>query len=506
MNHKNRIIRILSLALALVLITSVFSACKKKEEEENTGSTGSTASNITLRVFNSKGENASQFKAMCDAFTSETGIKTEAFSVGAGEDTLEPLRAQMQSNNPPAIFSIQGLKELPEWQESGAALDLNTVTDTDLKTIIDAIPQDMRLSPDGTKSFGIPYNLEGYGYIVDPVMLDDLFGNGKGDEIVKDLRTCSYDYFITFCNAVNSYIKNPASTDVKIGDHTYTFRNTKTGRAVKLNGIFAFAGSQKWTYGDHTVNVALNAVLKNPREASTITETQFDELKEPLKLYAETLDYVSSHVGGLKGPAARSRDLISDTSFGYDQSIQMLADGNALFLQQGNWAAANIANVSEDVSKRVVFIPIKMPMTDSVVKTGITAAEFNSSIPVYVPNYYAINSKVSTAEKEAAYKFLAWMHKKENTQKYIVDSFKFIPWYKAGEVTVTDSLSNSIISYVNEKKTLAAPYHGAPVVWSSDTLGIKIMEEYMIKTDWTEADYNGIADYAISSWKNLIQK
>jgi len=516
MSFKRLFVCILTLTLLMVTMA----ACGNVDEGTSSANTSSpenssdssepsdesnnAGSGVTIHIFNSKGENAAEFEAMCKAFSEETGINVVPFSVGAGEDASEPLRAQMQGTNPPAIFPMQGLKELPEWEESGAALDLTTVTDPDFKAIVDAIPQDMRLSPDGQKSYGVPYNVEGYGYIVDPVMVDDLFGAGNGEAVIAALRTASYEDFIAFCDAVDAYISAPSAAEVTVGGSTFTFQAEKTGLAENLNGVFAFAGSEKWTYGDHLVNVALNAVLSNPLAASNITDEQFEALRNPLMAYAEALDYISTHVGALNGPATRSRDLISSTNFGYDQSVQMLADGNALFLQQGNWVASNIAKVNQEVSDRVVFIPIKMPVTDDMIVTGRTAAEFNNSIPVFVPNYYAVNAKVSEEEQAAAFKFLVWMHETENMQTYVVDSFKFIPWFKGSELTVTDSLSNSITTYVDEGMTLAAPYHGAPGAWSGDTFGLKLMEEYLIKEDWTADDYAAIAEYGISSWKNLL--
>lgn len=61
-----------------------------------------------LVVFNAKGENASEFEEMCKAFSEETGIATKAFSVGSGEDSDEVLRAQMNSDTPPAVYNSSG--------------------------------------------------------------------------------------------------------------------------------------------------------------------------------------------------------------------------------------------------------------------------------------------------------------------------------------------------------------------------------------------------------------
>ncbi len=483
-------------ALFIVTIIALFAVgCSQGEDNMNRSD--------TLYLFNSKGENAEAFQKMCDDFTKETGIPTSAFSVGSGQDAQEPLRTQMNSVNPPAIFSLQGLKELPEWKESGRLLDLSKVENKEMKALAEAIPESMRLSDDGKSSYGIPFNIEGYGYMVDKKMLEDLFSADQVEGLIDDLKDVSYEGFTAFCEAVTEYIKAPSAKTVSVNGNSYTFAAEKMGRAKKLNGVFAFAGAEKWTYGDHLINVAISAVFPDARTAQNATDAQIDRLKQPLIAYGKALDFVSSHVGGIKGTIGRGNDLINAANFGYDQSVQSYADGNALFLQQGNWAYSNIEKVNKEVAENSVFLPIKIPFTDDMIQTGKTAKEMNSSIPVYVPNYYVINAKASETAQKNAIQFLLWMQKPENVQKYVIDSFRSVPYMAEENMRIDNSLSMSILEYVEEDKTLSAPYHGAPNIWSSEVVGKELMEKYLTKHEWTEQDYAAIADFAIERWKNM---
>lgn len=500
MSHSMK--RILSTAASALLMITVLASCSSNAPK-NSASPGA-GTKETLYLFNNKGENAEQFKQMCADFTAETGIPTSPFSVGSGQDATEPLRTQMNSKNPPAFFSMQGLKELPEWVESGRALDLTTVQDAEFKKIVDAIPADMRLSTDGKASYGIPYNVEGYGYMVDRQMIADLFGPEQADAVIKDLCACSYNDFTAFCTTLDAYISAPSAATVDINGNSYTLQAAKTGRAAKLTGVFAFAGSEAWTFGDHLINVAMNAVFKTPAEAQNADAAQLDKLKQPFIAYAKGLDFVTQHVGGLKGHASRGAELINASNFGYDQSVQMFADGNDIFLQQGNWASVNIQKVDAEVAARSTFIPVKLPLTDDMITTGKTALEINQSIPVYVPGYYAINAKASEEAQKAAIQFLTWMQKPENVQKYIVTSFQSIPYNADANTQLPDSYGKSIQQYMVEGKTLAAPYHGTPNLWSNEVVGKKVMESYLTKTTWTEQDYADIADYAIAQWKERL--
>ena len=64
-------------------------------------------------------------------------------------------------------------------------------------------------------------------------------------------------------------------------------------------------------------------------------------------------------------------------------------------------------------------------------------------------------------------------------------------------------LSQSILEYKNQGDILPAAYHGAPASWSSDVVGLYLMENYLTKEEWTQADYGSIAQYAVEQWKEM---
>ncbi len=497
----------LALAVACAMAFSV-AACGPKATNEGSNAEGEApATGLVLKIYNSKGENAAQFTQMVEAYSAETGVAVDAFSIGSGQDHMEPLRAEMSSKNPPVIFSIQGLKELAEWKEGGFVLDFSTVEDPEFKALADAIAPGLRLTDDGANSYGVPYNVEGYGYIVDTQMLSDLFGGEDVNTLVSALQAASYQEWEAFIRAVNTYIQYPTNMTVTLDRKPFTLAETKTGLAQQLTGVFAVMGSQKWTYGDHFVNVALNAAFANPAEAHKVTDEGLDELAPLFEKYAQGLDLKTSFLAGANGPAKRGPDFVSEANFGYDQTVQIFSDSKALFLKQGNWAYGNIANVNPEMAQRLVFLPVKLPIAESDIQvSGLTVDKFNSSIPVFVPNYYAINAKVSPELQKEAMKFLVWLNTSDAGKAFIVDSFAFIP-YNAdpAETQLPNALGNSILSYMQSGNTLAAPYQGAPPSWAGDTLGLKMMESYMTKETWTPEDYKDIAAYAIQSWKDLRQ-
>lgn len=495
--------KLIALLLSGIMMATFLAGCNKS----NGGSSGAggTGTDYDLYIYNSKGENAEKFSALCKEYENETGKRIKVFSIGSGQDHMSTLRSEMNSKNKPGIFAIQGLKELQEWQEGGFVVNFSDLPDSKFKAMAEAIPESMRLTSDGKNNFGIPYNVEGYGYIVDTQMIADLFGADHQDDIIGELITCSYDDFTTFCTAVDQYITSPSAAKVTLNGNSYSFQAEKTGLAKNLTGVFAVMGAEDWTFGDHFINVAMNAVFDTPAAAANADSAKLDTLKEPFIAYAKALDFKTSHVAGQNGKVTRGADLVSPSNFGYDQTVAIFAQSKALFFKQGNWAYGNIQTANPEVAKRLTFIPVKMPFTKEMITVeNQTVEHLNSSIPVYVPNFYAINAKVSDAEQQEAQDFLVWLNSSNTGKKYITDEFNFIPYNADSSTTeLSDPLGNSILYYIKANNTLAAPYHGAPASWSSDVVGLKIMEDYLTKPTWTNDDYNAIAQFAIDKWKEL---
>ena len=459
-----------------------------------------------LYIYNAKGENARQFEDMCKAYTAATNVRVKAFSIGSGQDHAETLRSEMNSKNPPTIYSIYGVKELVGWVEGGFVQDLNKVTDSAFSALASGISPSLRLTTTGTTSYGVPYNVEGYGYIVDKDMLAALFGSGNVNAILADIKTAGYDEWQNLILAIDRWIKSPSAAQVTLSGKSYAFAAAKSGVATNLTGVFAVMGAEKWTYGDHFINVALNAVFTDPDDAFTATDAKIRGARPAFLDYAQALDLKTSHLAGKNGPAVRGQDFVSSANFGYDQTVQIFVESKAVFFKQGNWAYGNIADVNKAMAERLEFLPVKMPFKSAdITRTdGMTPEKLNRSIPVFVPNYYAVNALASEADKKLAYDFLVWLNTSAAGKKFLVEDFAFIP-YNADPATTTvpNSLGNSIISYIKSGDIIAAPYNGAPAPWSGEVVGLKLMEDYMTKAVWTQADYDAIADYAVDQWIRL---
>jgi raffinose/stachyose/melibiose transport system substrate-binding protein len=446
---------------------------------------------------------------MAKAYQDATGVRVKTFSIGAGADQTAPMNTEMNSKNMPTIYSVQGISNLAMWLDGGYVQDFSKVENNPAFTkLASDIAPDLRLSLGGATNYGIPYNVEGYGYIVDKKMLAELFGVSDPTVLIRDIKTATYTEWEGLVNAVDAWITRPRTMPVTVSGETYSLAAAKTALTGKLTGVIALMGSQRWTYGDHFINVALNATFATINDSLNAKEADIRKIRGPLVAYAKALDFKTRHLAGKNGPAQRGQDLVSEANFGYDQTVQIFAEGKALFFKQGNWAYNNIAVVDKEVAERLYFLPVKMPFTQSdITVPGMTVQKLERSIPVFVPNYYAVNARCAEDEKQKAYDFLVWMNTNSVAQHYIIDEMAFIPYNADPAVTtVPNSLGNSILEYMKEGDTIGDRYHGAPGPWAGDTVGAFLMEQYLVKPNWTEADYGIIADYGVEKWIELLNQ
>ena len=491
--------KFLAMILAGIMAVGMLTGCSSSGSgsgDSGSGSGSGSNKDYDLYIFNTKGENADAMEAAANAFGEEKGVTVKVFSLGSGTNSDDTLRREMNSKNKPAIFSCMNAQSLVEWVEGGFAMDLSKATNEEFKNLVSEIPDSFNLT-DGNANYGIPYNVEGYGYIVDTEMLAALFGEDQVDAFMTAFKTATYDEFEAMVNTLTAYIKEGTAGTVTLSGQDFALAAEKTGKAASLEGVFSVAGSEKWTYGDHMVNIAVDAVFKDSVAASEATKEQLEAGKGAFEAYAKALDLKTANATTERGP-----ELINATTNGYDPAVANFANSKAIFFKNGNWCYTNIEKANADIVDTLAFLPIKMPFTQDDIKVdGLTVEHMLCSIPVFVPNYYCINDKVSDEEKELAQEFLVWLNTSEAGQKFVVEDMAFIP-YNADPATTSAgySLGDSIISYMAEGNTLTNAYAGAPTGWATDTFGLQMMENYVNTAEWPDTAYEDIANFAISSW------
>jgi len=382
---KRRWTALLALMTALMMV--VLAACGGGTlNSDDSNDDNSSGKGKTLNVFQFKAEIAKEMEAMAKEYEKETGVKVVVQTVGGGSDYGAALKSQFASGNEPDVFNNGGFTEAKTWKDKLEDLS----GEKWVSDLSDLSKEPMTM--DG-KLYGMPMNLEGYGFIYNK----ELFEKAGITEVPKTL------------------------TDL-----------TKTAEKLKAEGItpFSVGYAEWWILGIHLLNIPL-AQQDDPDQfiadlnAGKAKFEDNEKYKEFMKLFDLTIKY------GNKNP------LTTD----YNTQVSQFAEGKTAILQQGNWAQQMITDVNPDI--KMGFMPI--PINDD--------AEKMDRLAVGVPNNWVVNK--NSKNKEEAKKFLEWMATSETGKDYMVNKFKFIPAFKSIEGKDLGPLADDIIKYSNEGKTMS---------------------------------------------------
>lgn len=374
-------------ALVLVLAMSiVLSACGGGNKEGNAASSGDEVKTVTLFQF--KTEIVEGLNELAAEFQKEyPNIKIDVQTVGGGADYAASLKTKFASGEAPDIFSNGGFAELDLWQDKLEDL-------SDQPWVKDLVPLATEPMIKNGKIYGMPLNLEGFGYIYNK----DLFAKAGITELPK----------------------------------TYS-QLEDAAKKLQAAGITPFANAYQewWLIGNQGISVAF-AQQDNPDEfikglnegtASIVGNEKFNEWAKLMKL---TVDY------GNKNP------LTTD----YNTQVAMFANGEAAMMQEGNWAQTAIDAISPDMN--IGILPMAIGEDPAV----------NDKINVGIPENLVVNKDSDV--KEEAKTFLNWLVTSDIGKQYITKEFKFIPALTTIEANPEDmgAIGTEVYNYVQEGKVL----------------------------------------------------
>lgn len=476
-----------------------------KNQEDNSKKQLSANKDYDIFIYNSDTSIGKAFREMCDEYTKKTGVIIRTVTPSEEESTYSNLESFISSEYPPSIFTLNSIDELKLCQQSENIWDFNNATQDSFKEMVNTIPEGMRLSSNSSDSFGVPTTLEGYGFVVDPKMLSSLFGGDKYRKVINDLKSCTYEEFNYFVEALNSYISSGAISEFKLNEKDYTFLEAGRGLSKNLKGVFSFSGSNSKIFGSYIMNPILASVFSLPSDAYNAGEDEINSLENPISKYVELLDFISSNVAGETSKLNRGSELISTSKNSTAQSIKNFVKGKSVFLIATTKDYENMSIFDSLAAKRCIFIPFKVPITDYDLDSSGKSLDknLNKSLGINVPRYFCINSRATDHEKKVAQDFLVWYASSDLAKKYIVSEFGYVP-YNIDDGSILDNpLERSMIDYIKENKFLPPVFSGAPKSWPDDIMGKYVVNSLLNKSYWNYEDYENTSKYAIDEWKKL---
>ncbi|MBU5483280.1 ABC transporter substrate-binding protein [Clostridium sp. MSJ-11] len=434
-----KIKKIVALALSSTLVISslLLGGCSSKQVDNSAQKLAADGKKeVALNIFQFKVEIAKELEEAAKAYSAEhPGVTINIQTVGGGDDYGAALRAKMQSGEEPAIFNIGGPQDVKDWQPRLADLSKEPWVSKAVEGVLPGVTVD-------NKVYGMPFALEGYGFIYNKGIFE---AAGIDTKAIKDYAS------------LEAAVKK---LDNKIK------ANELKDKYPKLEAVFEMPAKETWITGLHTSNAVLSQEFNSALDAFAAKKVDFKHGDALKALYDLQANY---------SPNAKSKGKLNAIDYA-TQVGQGLAIERVAIIQQGNWVYNDVQKIDAKVAEQLDILPIPIK--------GVK----EDSIPVGVPMYWAVNNKVSPEQQAAAKDFLNWLYTSEKGKDYVVNKFFFIPPFKGYEnFQPKDSLGAAVNRYAQEGKSLPWVFMGYPTGWGMDVLGQEVQKYLAGEVEWDEA-------------------
>ncbi|MDV2581514.1 ABC transporter substrate-binding protein [Alkalibacillus haloalkaliphilus] len=386
---------------------------------------GSSGDQVEVDVFQFKVEFREEFEQLAETYEEENpDVSINITTVGGGEDYGSALRSRFNSGNEPSIFNVGGPQDVEDWSDYLADLSETESANAALPGTLDGVTVN-----DGV--YGLPYNLEGYGFIYNTRIFEEAGIDVDSIQSFDDLE---------------GVVETLDSQKEELG----------------LDAVFAFPGAEAWVTGLHLSNTFLAPEFNhNVTDAYEADGVEF-EYGEAFESIVDLQDEYSVQ---------------PTVSLDYSQQVEELFSlQRVAIIQQGNWVYPSITGIDEEFANEDIDM---MPIP-------VEGYEENL-LPVGVPMYWAVNENLDEEVVEASKDFLDWLYTSDLGKEAVVNDFNFIPAYDGYDAEdINDPLSQTIYEYSENDQTIGWVFMGYPTGWGEDQLGALIQKYLSEEASWDE--------------------
>lgn len=350
---KSTIKRAAALAVAGMMTATALAGCggsSSSGSSKDDSSAAGNAKNGKVYYLNFKPEQDKDWQALAKKYTEETGVEVTVKT--AAEGTYEStLTAEMDKDNAPTLFQVNGPVGLANWKDYCADLSASEIYNQ-------LTSKDYALEEDG-KVYGIAYVIETYGIIYNKTLLQ---------------KYCDSDFAsVKKIEDINSFEKLKTVAD--------EIQKNKDKLGVK--GAFTSAGmdsSSDWRFKTHLANLPIYFEYKDKGIKSTdaIEGKYLENYKNIWDLYINNSTVDPSQLSTATG----------------DQSEAEFVNQQAVFFQNGTWEYDKVKAVGDD---NLAFLPIYFGVDDA-----------NEGLCMGTENYWCVNSQASEEDIKATLDFMNW--------------------------------------------------------------------------------------------------
>jgi raffinose/stachyose/melibiose transport system substrate-binding protein len=406
--------RLLSVALAVLMLTALLTACAAKpsdsEPSEPAASDSApaeseapeeTAEPVTLTYYSTSAEVNSMFEEMfADYHEINPNVTIELIPTGVGEGQSEKLQSLYASGNAPTFMNIDPSTAL-EYQSNLLPITEENAPWTDL--LIDGAIEAGKL---GGTVLGVPFSIQGYALLYNKRVVDEIY-DGSFDPSTINTRDALQAFF----------------------------------EKIDAAGIPAslFHGAN-WSLGAHYLGMVY--AVQGPATADGVAFIQglmdgsIDIAQDPIfQGYMDTFDLIAKYNYNKADP------LVGD----YNKDLQAFSSGQCATFFMGDWSWTVITTL-EEKDTEYGFIPV--PWSNNPDDYG------NTQVVMSMPKIMCVDASQSTPEQQqAALDALGWMLTTPEGQEYFIGGGFMMPYKNVREVEY-NSMTQSIAEYAQAGKTI----------------------------------------------------
>ena len=402
---------------------------------ENTADGSSEKTKITVYL---GGDAADENQKIVDIYNEQSETtEVELVTLTEGSSGYEMLTVMYNAGNPPTVYFMEAGDVLKLTDKLMDVSSLEAVQYANEGTTED-------VTVDGAL-YGVPANIQAYGLMYNKQVLADVMGADFDPQSITT-REQLEDVFKKVQEAGIAPVAI-SPFDWNLGNHWFT--QIYTGQSESAEERDAFVNGLK----DGSSKLAENEVFND---------------------YMDTFDLLMKYNYYKENPLETVAD-------GNEKQAQLLSTGQTAFWFHGNWATVNIRTLDE--TGEYGFLPV--PVGEGNPNAG--------KICTLVPGYYCVEKSTTTeAQQKAAMEFVNWLIMSEEGQQYVIDCGN-IPAYSNNKAEITESVSQSAVSYTAEGKNfpmyVKIPSDHATNVGSA-------MQKYLAG----ETDRKGLAEEITAYW------
>ena len=377
---KSTLKRAAALAVAGMMTATALAGCggssSSGSSKDDSKNAAGNAKNGKVYYLNFKPEQDKDWQALAKKYTDETGVEVTVKT--AAEGTYEStLTAEMDKDNAPTLFQVNGPVGLANWKDYCADLSSSEIYNQ-------LTSKDYALEEDG-KVYGIAYVIETYGIIYNKTLLQ---------------KYCDSDFAsVKKIEDINSFEKLKTVAD--------EIQKNKDKLGVK--GAFTSAGmdsSSDWRFKTHLANLPIYYEYKEDGidDTDAIKGTYLDNYKNVFDLY-------------ITDSTCDGSELSAKTA---DDSRNEFVNGEAVFYQNGSWEYSELSKTFKD--DELAMIPIYFGVDDA-----------NEGLATGTENYWCVNKNASEADVKATLDFMNWCVTSEAGTKSMAEDMGFTIPFKTAE-------------------------------------------------------------------------